>query len=87
MSRRGRGVPNGLDVAEGCRDGIDEEGGRTRAWGDQLLPVFWSQDDITPWPGETATLTAAYDATQLEGQSSVFSVGGWNTPTVDLAAG
>jgi exo-1,4-beta-D-glucosaminidase len=52
----------------------------------QVLPVFWSDNDLTLWPGESQTFTAAYRASDLQGQSPVVSVSGWNTPTVDVAA-
>jgi exo-1,4-beta-D-glucosaminidase len=59
----------------------------TPAAGDnQVLPVFWSANDVTLWPGESQTLTAAYRASDLHGQSAVVSVGGWNVATVDVAA-
>ncbi|WP_225737507.1 glycoside hydrolase family 2 protein [Dyella acidiphila] len=51
-----------------------------RAAGGQLaLPVLWSDNDVTLWPGESLTLTAHY-----AGQGSappVIEVSGWNVPT------
>ncbi len=61
--------------------------GSTPAAGDnEVLPVFWSDNDVTLWPGESQTLTAAYRASALKGESAVVSVGGWNAPTLDVAA-
>jgi len=30
-----------------------------------VLPIVWSDNDITLWPGESETLTATYSASQL----------------------
>jgi exo-1,4-beta-D-glucosaminidase len=68
------------DVRRGAADG-------TPAAGDnEVLPVFWSENDITLWPGESQTLTAAYRMSTLEGRAAVVSVSGWNVPTSDVAA-
>lgn len=43
------------------------------------LPILWSDNDVTLWPGESITLTARF-----AGQGSaapVIEVGGWNVPT------
>jgi exo-1,4-beta-D-glucosaminidase len=59
----------------------------TPAPGDnQVLPVFWSDNDITLWPGESETLSAAYPRSALRGASPVVSVSGWNVPGVDASA-
>jgi exo-1,4-beta-D-glucosaminidase len=59
----------------------------TPAAGDnQVLPIFWSDNDLTLWPGESETLHAAYRHQDLHGSSAVVSVGGWNVPTADVAA-
>jgi exo-1,4-beta-D-glucosaminidase len=61
--------------------------GATPAAGDnQVLPVFWSENDVTLWPGESQKLTASYRASALKGESAVVSVSGWNTPTRNVAA-
>jgi exo-1,4-beta-D-glucosaminidase len=61
--------------------------GASPAAGDnQVLPILWSDNDVTLWPGESQTLTAAYRSADLNGQSPVVSVSGWNAPTVDVAA-
>jgi exo-1,4-beta-D-glucosaminidase len=52
----------------------------------EVLPVFWSDNDVTLWPGESVTLTAAYRASALRGDSAVVSLSGWNAPTLDVAA-
>jgi exo-1,4-beta-D-glucosaminidase len=68
------------DIRRGRLDGTPEPGDN------EVLPVFWSEDDIALWPGETATLTAAYSSSALEGAAQVVSVSGWNTKTLDVPA-
>ena len=33
------------------------------AGGEPMLPILWSDNDITLWPGESLTLTAHFNAT------------------------
>jgi exo-1,4-beta-D-glucosaminidase len=47
---------------------------------DQVLPIRWSDDDVTLWPGESVTLVARYRAEDLKGALPVVSVSGWNVP-------
>src|SRR6202035_2764949 len=68
------------DVRRGSGAGVPASGDN------QVLPVFWSDNDVTLWPGESQTLTAAYRSSALECQSPVVSVSGWNTPTVNVPA-
>jgi hypothetical protein len=49
------------------------------ATGDQVLPVLWSDNDITLWPGESQTVTATYRHADLYGAAPVVTVSGWNT--------
>ncbi len=51
-----------------------------RAQGDDVLPIRWSDNDITLWPGESMTLTARYAA---QGATGV-RVNGWNSPARDV---
>jgi exo-1,4-beta-D-glucosaminidase len=53
---------------------------------DEVLPVFWSTNDTTLWPGESESMSAAYSASALQGRQPVVSVSGWNVPTVDVPA-
>ena len=46
----------------------------------EVLPVSWSDNDVTLWPGQSQTLTATYAASGLSGATPVVSVYGWNTP-------
>ncbi len=52
----------------------------------EVLPVFWSDDDITLWPGESDTLEASYKKADLHGRSPVVTVFGWNVGTVKVSA-
>ena len=46
----------------------------------EVLPITWSDNDITLWPGESETLTATYRSSLLAGASPVVSINGWNIP-------
>jgi exo-1,4-beta-D-glucosaminidase len=60
--------------------------GTALAGDNQVLPITWSDNDITLWPGESETLTASYRSSLLGGASPVVSIGGWNVPTGMFAA-
>jgi exo-1,4-beta-D-glucosaminidase len=52
---------------------------RQAAGGKLVLPILWSDNDVTLWPGESLTVTARH-----AGQGSaapVVEVSGWNAPT------
>jgi Exo-beta-D-glucosaminidase Ig-fold domain len=49
----------------------------------EVLPIAWSDNDITLWPGESQTLTATYSTRELHGRRPVVSVYGWNAPTIE----
>ncbi|MFE9214728.1 exo-beta-D-glucosaminidase [Streptomyces lavendulae] len=55
--------------------------------GAPVLPVRWSDNQISLWPGESATLTATYRTGDLRGAAPRLRVSGWNTPTVTVPAG
>ncbi len=68
------------DVRRGSASG-------TPAGGDnEVLPIMWSDNDVTLWPGESETLRATYRRSALAGASPVVSVFGWNVGTVDVPA-
>jgi exo-1,4-beta-D-glucosaminidase len=51
---------------------------RQSAGGDPVLPILWSDNDVTLWPGESVTLVARYAG---QGAAApVVEVDGWNTP-------
>jgi len=60
---------------------------RRAAQGELAVPILWSDNDVTLWPGESLTLTARY-AAQPDTQP-VLEVSGWNVPLqgVPAAAG
>jgi exo-1,4-beta-D-glucosaminidase len=51
-----------------------------------VLPIFWDDNDVTLWPGESETLRATYPASALRGASPTVSVSGWNVETSDVPA-
>ncbi|MFF3581375.1 glycoside hydrolase family 2 protein [Streptomyces mirabilis] len=58
------------------------------AAGKPVLPVRWSDNQVSLWPGESTTLTATYRTADLHGSAPRVRVSGWNTPeTTAPAAG
>ncbi|MEV6955523.1 exo-beta-D-glucosaminidase [Streptomyces sp. NPDC051183] len=57
------------------------------AEGAPVLPVRWSDNQASLWPGESATLTATYRTGDLHGSAPRLRISGWNTPTVTVPAG
>ena len=52
---------------------------RQSAGGNLALPILWSDNDVTLWPGESLTLTAHF---ALQGPGTpIVEVSGWNVPT------
>jgi exo-1,4-beta-D-glucosaminidase len=68
------------DVRRGNADGTTLPGDN------EVLPITWSDNDITLWPGESETLTATYRASLLGGATPVVSIYGWNVPNATFAA-
>lgn len=58
---------------------------RRSAHGDPVLPILWSGNDITLWPGESVTLTARYAADAVA--APVVEVSGWNVAAQEVPAG
>ncbi len=56
------------------------------AGGAPVLPVHWSDNEVSLWPGESTTLSATYRTGDLGGTPSV-RVTGWNIPTQIVPAG
>jgi exo-1,4-beta-D-glucosaminidase len=52
---------------------------RRAAGGEPMLPILWSDNDVTLWPGESLTLTAHFAATGAA--APVVEVSGWNAAT------
>ncbi|MDH6220863.1 glycoside hydrolase family 2 protein [Streptomyces pseudovenezuelae] len=57
------------------------------AHGTPVLPVRWSDNQVSLWPGESTTLTATYRTTDLHGSAPNVRVSGWNTPERTVPAG
>ncbi len=53
------------------------------AGGELLLPILWSDNDVTLWPGESLTVTAHLATPGAE--APVVEVSGWNVPTRSVA--
>jgi exo-1,4-beta-D-glucosaminidase len=66
------------DVRRGSKSGTPAPGD------DEVLPVFWSANDVTLWPGESQTLTASYRSSSLAGEAPVVSLSGWNVPASNV---
>lgn len=49
--------------------------------GTPVLPVSWSDNQVSLWPGESVTLTATYRTADLHGSAPSVRVAGWNTGT------
>ena len=49
------------------------------AGGEPILPILWSDNDVTLWPGESRTLTAHFATSAAA--APVVEVSGWNVPT------
>ena len=43
-----------------------------------MLPILWSNNDVTLWPGESVTLTAHFATSGAA--TPVVEVTGWNVP-------
>jgi exo-1,4-beta-D-glucosaminidase len=52
---------------------------RNAPHGEPLLPVVWSDNDISLWPGESRTVTARINAKGME--MPVVEITAWNVPT------
>jgi Exo-beta-D-glucosaminidase Ig-fold domain len=46
--------------------------------GQDLTPIFWSDNYFSLLPGEQKEVTAAYDPADLEGNSAILVMDGYN---------
>ena len=51
------------------------------AGGEPALPILWSDNDVTLWPGESLTLTAHFATAALAPAPPIVEVTGWNVAT------
>ncbi|MEU0570734.1 hypothetical protein ABZ297_35815 [Nonomuraea sp. NPDC005983] len=49
--------------------------------GREVVPITYSDNYVTLWPGESTTITAAYDTADLGGQPPYLRLRGYNLPT------
>jgi exo-1,4-beta-D-glucosaminidase len=56
------------------------------AAGRPVLPIQWSENAVSLWPGESKTLTSTYRASDLHGSAVKVRVSGWNVPTRTIPA-
>jgi exo-1,4-beta-D-glucosaminidase len=52
----------------------------------ELQSSIWQSNDITLWPGESQTLMVTYSSADVQSNTPVISVSGWNVPKTDIAA-
>ncbi len=62
-------------------------GGQALGGDDQVLPVVWSDNYVTLWPGQSQTLTVRYRAADLRGATPVVTLGGRNVAGSTVRAG
>jgi exo-1,4-beta-D-glucosaminidase len=55
--------------------------------GRPVLPIRWSDNEVSLWPGESTTLTASYRTSDLHGSVPSVRVSGWNVATRTVPAG
>ena len=68
------------DVRRGSADGRPAPGDN------QVLPVLWSENMVTLWPGESQTIVARYRRSALGGAAPVVTLSGWNVAPQTAAA-
>ena len=51
------------------------------AAGAPVLPIQWSDNEVSLWPGESITVTGSYRTADLKGAAPTVRVSGWNTGT------
>jgi exo-1,4-beta-D-glucosaminidase len=52
------------------------------AGGEPVLPILWSDNDVTLWPGESLTLSAHFATPGAA--TPVVEVSGWNVPALNV---
>jgi exo-1,4-beta-D-glucosaminidase len=53
--------------------------------GNEVVPISYTDNYVTLWPGETTTISGTYDTADLGGLSPYLRVRGWNLPTTSTA--
>jgi exo-1,4-beta-D-glucosaminidase len=52
--------------------------------GNEVVPVSYTDNYVSLWPGESTTITTAYQTSDLGGQASYLRVRGYNVPTTSI---
>jgi exo-1,4-beta-D-glucosaminidase len=55
--------------------------------GGDVLPIRYSRNDVSLFPGESATITARYQSSELGGADPWLALGGYNVPKQMMAVG
>jgi exo-1,4-beta-D-glucosaminidase len=53
--------------------------------GNEVVPIDYSDNYVSLWPGESTTITATYATADLGGKAPYLRVGGYNVPTTSAA--
>jgi exo-1,4-beta-D-glucosaminidase len=53
--------------------------------GNEVVPVSYTDNYVSLWPGESTTITATYATSDLGGQSPYLRLRGYNLPTTSIA--
>jgi exo-1,4-beta-D-glucosaminidase len=53
--------------------------------GTEVAPVSYTDNYVSLWPGESTTITATYQTSDLGGQAPFLRVRGYNVPTTSTA--
>ncbi len=68
------------DVRRGTASGTLEPGDN------ELQSSLWQNNDITLFPGESQTITVSYESADLQGDTPVITLSGWNLAQLNIAA-
>ncbi len=52
--------------------------------GNEVVPVNYTDNYVSLWPGESTTITATYQTGDLSGQAPYLRVRGYNVPTTSI---
>ena len=52
--------------------------------GNEVVPIDYSDNDVTLWPSESKTITATYQTADLGGQPAYVRIRGYNVPTASV---
>ncbi len=75
-----------VDVRRDCSVTPCPASGALSLPNNELLPISYSDNDVTLWPGESQTIQATYAQSLLQGDNPMVSVSGWNVPSATYGA-